>query len=770
MAFELLKYEAGRPQQGAAPTSRGAKIAGILSKLTDSIQAEGRHQELVEIREAKKAAMNDITQDTIDPFKELNDLAYSTTVVRTNTFAAKAVIKNAISAGEFDDVKPKDFTDLLAKEHQNWYKTNANHEFSEARAEVYSKITLANQQELVAMQASRSKAYTKARTGEEFLKQSLAIPTSVPPEQFADNYKALINDSLGTMTKAEQDTFVMSAAIASAEQGDRRLLDFAIKENGAAAIVPEKVALAEQRFDKAVAAEQKQYWALETIARDKLATDGEYDRSKILEDISNPIVLDAIGLPQMRTWFSKSETSRVNKLTINDFVKDIENGVPMQDATEKQVSDSLAIRKDQLLMSDPKNPEGAMQKYVQEHAAQGVVDQRQKAVFNSYIGRPILNGEAVDTTEYKQQFTLMAVYEDYMKPDQFISQVGSDAYDNYILMKDALDTAGHDNFKEAGDSVAATTKAMIARGDTKGFALRDQAVSEGIAEILAGNAEFSDPEISSILNSWGLGKGKTADSMFTGMIGARLRRAAEIMIRKGMSPEAAMERAILKESANFKVFGNELHYTPHGQDIATKFGYPANLPIAEMDKTLDWYVRIMGKEHDLKKGLPPGRNLTSSDVHLQTTGNSLTFTDKEGNEYPPVPIKTLGEIYQGFEELERRNKPVVNQPFGVRWDLIKNDNFRGKIVKHYGEESQSVFLVNREGEEITLEKYDMADNDQRTKWNKEWYNEHMQFTVDMFKFIGWTVDWWADLPTRSGKMQTREWREEQSKAFRARQK
>jgi GH24 family phage-related lysozyme (muramidase) len=694
MAFDLLKaefYDAGR----GAPNLTVNKLASKINDLAKLGDQYTKMQIEINDQEGKKAALADKAQGIIDPMKEENDMAYAAVMTRTKVEDKFLEYHNALKdpANPLNREDPKDFKQRLQDEAREFYKANAETPFANVKADVFGKYTLVNQTKLIAQQAANFKANRKQDLSQLAVK-SLANQGPMNPEAYDLNtYEVLEKVMPKTMfTPEEREAHIMTAAMQNAAAGDPRLMQFAIKAFDADIMYPKQTALCQKGLDEFKAVQMRDYWNTQYKDREEMANAGAYTSEMWDADMDNADMVKNMTRSKLASWRAKSVSNEIKLRNSDARMKAIRLGLPADGTDEEFGKDFEQVLSD-LTEQAGGDVSAAWGPASEMLAKSGRIVPNLKKTFNTLLGRDVWSPEEMESEAFDKIFTLASQLDSVMSNDQMQKQLGDRAYTNFKLVEDLMAGNGGDYKKAAAALVAITQKRKEANLTTR-LSGEEAAALDDIAEdMLSGSFDGSDPE----LNKWFGLASKGGNAMYTGGMKARLKRHAELLVLRGMSPMKAMEVAGAKEAKNHKWFGNEMQYTG-GADVSAVYGFRPGTTPKEMDEALEYYA-------EMKLGADP------ENLHIQRNGNYMYITTEDGETLPPVPFDTMANIWQNKKDIEEHhNRAMTFEQESMRQDSI-NDRFYQGLIESYGENNTTMEIIPG----VKMKDWLLADNERRTE-------------------------------------------------------
>lgn len=716
MAFELLKYESGVPRAATGP-SRGEQISGVLSQLSKLVKQDDRMQQVVSDREAKKAAMSDVVRDAVDPFREVNDLAYAGVTVREGVHgqARHMMSELANPASDMSRMTPKELQEFLQTETDNFYQENSRSPHADMLAEVFSRETLKLQPNIVAAHAKQYKETRRQGLATQASSGIASMPLSIPADKYDVNMKAFRAEyAPGTIfTDAQWGDILMSGAMAAADKGDPRPLEHAIKYNNADVLHPGTVNTARSLLIKAekratAAAHAEEYIDLKTMSEEGTFTE-ELWQSLIRRIPTDPHIA-AIGRSGIDALYWGGRTNgrkaRIGEAGSKAFDLGQDTNILDNSAFSKMVEGKFenALGEDAAESAKRDTPYFENQiDVINKLAASGRVAKGLKDSFSVYFGRPMYNTAYMQTPAFDKNFTLMRALEERMTGTQFKKQVGTEARVNYNLMKEAMLYTDGD-YDKAAEIVVEQNNSMKALGaDWKMPAVPEEAMEEATSMLFSGTHEYSDESIKGHFFK----KGGVPDAMYTGMVSSRLRTAIKPYLRRGVAMDRAMEFAMKDVAPDFKVFGNELQDTK-GADLGELFGFGPGDKTKEMQTQLEILATAL--------------NTDAKDLHIRVAGSQMYVSDAEGTQYKPVPLTYLGEFHMSMQAAIDEQNTIDNAHDEAIRQGHLNDNFITRISNQYGNYPEREFLPG-----VTQQMFDVADAQRQSQWRRQFYQE--QFVI-----------------------------------------
>jgi hypothetical protein len=493
-------------------------------------------------------------------------------------------------------------------------------------------------------------------------------------------------------TPEEREAHIMTAAMQNAAAGDPRLMQFAIKAFDADIMYPKQTALCQKGLDEFKAVQMRDYWNTQYKDREEMANAGAYTSEMWDADMDNADMVKNMTRSKLASWRAKSVSNEIKLRNSDARMKAIRLGLPADGTDEEFGKDFEQVLSD-LTEQAGGDVSAAWGPASEMLAKSGRIVPNLKKTFNTLLGRDVWSPEEMESEAFDKIFTLASRLDSVMSNDQMQKQLGDRAYTNFKLVEDLMAGNGGDYKKAAAALVAITQKRKEANLTTR-LSGEEAAALDDIAEdMLSGSFDGSDPE----LNKWFGLASKGGNAMYTGGMKARLKRHAELLVLRGMSPMKAMEVAGAKEAKNHKWFGNEMQYTG-GADVSAVYGFRPGTTPKEMDEALEYYA-------EMKLGADP------EDLHIQRNGNYMYITTEDGETLPPVPFDTMANIWQNKKDIEEHhNRAMTIEQESMRQDSI-NDRFYQGLIESYGENNTTMEIIPG----VKMKDWLLADNERRTE-------------------------------------------------------
>jgi lysozyme len=715
-------------------TNVGAEqVSSAIDKLVSTHLKEMKRKQVKEDQESIRAAQADLVRNTIDPERVQNDMFYSASITRNFMQTAYEKIQNDLQdpASELSTMDPDDFQKYINEQTDTFDKNNTG-KYAHVNAAVYNKFMAANQPKLVAMHAAQYKQQIKNGQFNHALMALSKTPQTMSPEAFnlstAELIESIIPKTMFTST--ERRNIIMAAAVNSSRNGDRRMLDYAIENYGVDATQAEQVAVAENLIRKWDKNQTADYWNTQYKAYEEKARSGQFTKEDWDDLIINQEAIDRLGgRSQIDSWLRDGDKSRQNSAMLYDFYNKFNSSTPIIGATPKQYDAVIEqVMAEGAINGD--DPMETMTKVVMKMADQNMVSNSIKATMNSALGRQVWTPAVAQNEQFQQSFTIATIMNKHMSNEQLKRQMGDDAYDTFKFLDNELKFNGGD-FSAAIASYAAATQKRKEHGLEAHLTSQElKAMQTATDDVFAGNFDTSDP---SVTKFFGL-ISKAGDSLFTGGVRADMQAAAERLILKGWSPEAAIEQAGRKVAANYSEFGGELHFTG-GAGSGPVFGFPSGTDAKTMDRGWEFYAEQLGKD--------PG------DLAPTLSGGMVTIVDKTtGEELPPVPATVIGELWEHKQLQDLKEQKAEDEHEDLQNRQETADMFQQILYNKYGILTPGANFATVNGKPVTIEDYERADLDGKIEMYDAWHREFSVGTQRFAKMLVTACDFWMDKGTK----------------------
>ncbi len=724
MAESILKYEAGRAV-ASGRNDQSADYANARKALAQMAEAAGEashENDMVAIRESQKAAETDILQNTIDPDRVANDEAYAGVTLRNKLYTSGREFQAKVEDpnSEFSKMDPDKFREVLQKETNAFYEANSKSKFPESQADIFSAFTLPQQRKLVATHAKLYKEQMKAAHG----KEALEALTTLPPgegEAFTANTEILINDMLPDhrFTSEERLKAVMGAARASAKNGDRRLLDYAVANMQADILLPVQVATSEQGFLEHTREKEDAKYKQMFLENEKQALAGGYTKEQWEADMVDPEKVRRWSRSTMTRWYKGGLKEHKAALSYKEYNAKFQAGLPMTGVEEKQqqqiYGDNMRAAMEQASKSkDPNAKLQAIKSVASLVASQGVPYKEIKENMDSLMARPVWTLEAWNSGDFQDSLVIFNAFKEVMKPEQLKQQFGSEAMMTAFLANDAM-KAAHGDVEHAGAIFVTTQQELLKRPELAWkHSSPPKEMAEDLQDVMSGSLDGSDPG----MRSWGRQvRGDTA--IMQTQLEYAYNNAYGAARARGLSAQSAREVAKLEVAAGTKVFGNELVWTG-GASMNSILGLHPNASEDDRDKA--WEL-ICG---DL--------DLNPDEVSFKMVGPYAAIVGPDGNPVHGkalIPIQLFGERYNQVQADLAQEEATTNSVTHANDIAKRNRKFESALNMQYGDSNDKAHFMPG----VTIGDYRYANEDERTRMRSIYESENRTVIGKVFKHI-----------------------------------
>jgi len=711
MAFEILKYEAGRASGSEDPRDRAAAKAKVLSNLIDSATALKHRGDRTQILESKKAARADIIQETIDPNRLETDAAYAATVLRNSlhgvTQDMHAQLDDPLS--EFSNMEPDKFKKYLQEQTTAFYKQNADHPHSKVLADVFSTYTFRNQDGIVAKQAKQYKDIMRQRQ----FNASIVALSDLPPgagDAFNLNTTYLINEMLPNdrYTTAERREAVLQAARAAATNNDGRLLEYAKEFYDVEALNPIKTQQVNTALKDARRNAEDVAWIEAEAEKAGQALDGIYTREQWESDRRDPDMIERFGRSQIDSWYRQSREQHKEQLNYSDAYSRFVAGVPMTN-TPAKVQQQVMMDHKRALIEQYGDTAKAMPIYAGLLAKSGLVDKELQMDLAARLESPVYTIEQVASPDFQEALTMAGWLSQSLSPRQMKEQMGETAYEVYALWDQHMTANGYDP-KLAAESWIQTKNLMdeqakvqaaggaVDFGGVRGTGVSDLQMQEAVRDIAEGRLDTSDPHG----RKWLGMASRSSDAILTQTIENMIVTETKIQRTKGFDASTALELSKNKVAGMFRYVGGEQIFTG-GATLNSLFAMPDGVPEKEAYRAYDEFLESFGLDADK--------------IRFQKSGMLGTFVNVDGSpieidgeKMPPFPLYTIGQAYALRREEEAAERSAKEAQEKI--DDIASANRRFENVARAKSQGNLAMPLTKDG--VTLGEYMDMDEEQRT--------------------------------------------------------
>lgn len=732
MAYELLSLNV--PQISKAQPrgdAGGKKIAAALQSIGATIEKGRRRGILEKDIAAGREAQADLVAGEIDPMRVENEMAYAATITRNGVMNEVNQMMTDLDdpASSVSRMEPEDFRKHIRDKQKNFIEQNTGSKHADVNAAIFNKVLSANYVKVIGKHAINHKAKLKTGMSEQAVVALVTTPKVLGDKAYKQSTEELIKTALPNhvFTTAEQRHYLMTAAMQTATQGDRRLLDYVSENYDAKQLMPAEHAVAEKNLRRYKEQQEKGFWNSEYARYERMAREGTFTEAHWNSLIEDQAALDNLGgRSQIDSWLTGSGKARQYATTLETYARQFKAQYPMVGATPKQINEVVDLVMSEAISAGTPQVD-AIQEMGKLLAAQNVISTDIKDSLNAALGRQVWTQAVATNEQFQAAFTMAAAFDEFMSNDQMVAQMGEAAYDTYAYMRDAMRYNGN-NFEDAAASMAqATQHRKDHKLENRLSPEEHRQVTATLDDIKDGDLETSDPG----LKAW-LGMVNTAENaLITGGIEADVRRQAELLILKGWNPQAAIEQGAKKVAARWKQFGGEMHFTG-GAQVGEVFGFRPGRTQTELNDAWKFAADQFGKDSD---NIVPILN-----------GGVLTIVDKEtGAELPPMPAETIGAMWEAkvLQEEEDRLKEEAADAIDAQQDTA--DMFNQMLYNWYGvTNGEAVFTTMPDGTSIRVADFERADLDTKTAYYEQWKRDYNQGTRRFAKALVTAGDWWAN--------------------------
>ena len=729
MAESILKYEAGMPAKRNTGSNNKARLGAAIQMLGESVGQAVYQNDLINIRESQKAAEADMIRNAIDPERQKNDAAYSGAVLRNELFQKNAQMLQELDnpASDMYKMDPDKFQEFLAKQAEEFYEQNGKSPHAETNAEVFSNFSVSAHAGLVAKHALTYKDNRKASQGKAAIEALTALPQG-SGEEWETNTAYLLEEMLppNQFTTAERLKAVMSAARASAGEGDRRLLDFANKHLGGDVFMPHEAANAEQaHIEWTRAAEDKKYSEL-YVQYESMARMGGITKEKWDELQNDPEAVRRYGRSTIDSWWKASHKEHIKALSYDEAEKNFLSGNSMG-GTSSQVQQEVYgnVLRDTLQKARQAGTDEAklqaMGGFVQLLSKQSEPYKELRTNMDAHLGRPVFTKEGWESAKFQDSLLIFRAMKDNLSPDQLIDQVGQEAYLNGMIAEEAIVQSNGD-MEKAGAIYLMTKDAMDKQPELKtGFSPDPRTMAENMEAILTGDVEGSDPNMS----GWFGRQVRGTDAFMTSQLEYEYRKAYGLGRSRSLSDAGAHEYARTTVASRTKVFGNELHFT-NGVRMPTILGMPKGSTDTDLDKAFE----LICDDFDLDP----------SQVHFKISGKYGVLIGPDGlpvSGKTMFPLELIGERYGQWKADDDEQRSTTSSTVRAKDIAQRNRHFEHTIDHRFGgpmrgEAPDSTPLL---ADGTTLGDYRYADEEVRTRIRNLYAEENRNIIGKAIKHV-----------------------------------
>lgn len=710
MAFEILKYASGVDTVGADGVSERERVSRGLQKLARTFADQMYTNKMNAIEDSQRQAQTDIIQNTVNPDREENDAAYASTVLRNSLNKTTQAMQMALDdpASELSNMTPDEFDAYLQKEHQKFYKVNSKSPHADTMAGTYQNFTAVVQPGLIGKHALMYKQNMKTKQSQAAV-QGLAEMPQVSQEAFGLSAATLIDRSLPSnmFTSGERLGHVMASAVAAAHQGDRRLLDYAITDMGAAELDPIKVQQAENAFSAHKKASEDAAWSQAEINRDEEARSGMYTQESWERDMADPETVKRFGKGTINRWRAEGHKQLIKNQNMSEVLAKFKSKTPIIGYDDATVQEAYGEARREIMAKVGVGDDAGKLKAVQEYAgllaAQGIIDKDMKADFDAKFNRPVWTKAAFEDPAFQVSTVIFDELSSQLTNEQLVKQLGENVVSNGFLANQYMREAGGDPEK-AAELYLQHQIALKDRPPIKGETPHPKETAEAVAEIINGEVDGHDPA----MDRWLGLSSASGDAIHTRQIEYEVNRTYAGERERGLNHEAAMAATKVKVGAQTKYFGGEVVWTG-GTDLNETLHMPPGSTAKDRDKA--W-------EQMCKKF-----KLNPSAVRYKQQGQYGMITDEQGNvveELGMFPSLMIGNIYDDYLREEQQKVEARNLE-----DEISNMQVRNRMLEN-GLNARTGFndkaQILKDG--TTLGNYKNSDEEGRALIRKTYEEEH----------------------------------------------
>jgi lysozyme len=724
MAESILKYEAGMPAKQETGSNNKARLGAAIEKLGAAVGRATYQNDIINIRESQKAAEADMIRNTIDPHRKENDAAYAGAVLRNELYKSNKQLQAELDnpASDMYKMDPEKFQEFLNEQAQEFYKMNGESPHAETNAEVFSNFSVAAHAGLVAKHAKTYKELRKTGLG----KTAIEALTDLPPgtgEDFDTNTAYLLDQLMppNQFTAEEQMKAVMAAARASAGAGDRRLLDFANKTMGTDIFMPNEAANAEQAHVEWTRAQEDKKYSELYIKYEGMARMGGITR-EVWEELHNdPEAVRRFRRGTIDSWYKASHAEHINAMAYKEYEAKFLSETSMGGASEKVRQEvygnsfRAAMAEARQTGTDEAKLE-ALGKYAYLLSRQSSPYKELKDNIDATLGRPVYTAEAWANPDLQDALLMFRALKQNLTPQQLSEQVGQEAYLNGLLAEEAMVQAAGDPEK-AGIIYVMGQNDKASRPELKtGFTPDARTMSENMAEIVSGDLENSDPNMSGFLGRQVRG----SDALQTTQLEYEYRKMYGIAKSRGLSDGAAHEAAKTGVASRTKVYGNELVMT-NGVNMATILGMPPGSTAEDLDKSWELFCGDLDLDPDK--------------VRFKLSGNYAIIIGEDGlpvSGKAMIPRALIGERYGQWAADEAEKLSTTSATVRAKDIATRNRNFEHQLNHRHGEVNDDIQILP---DGTTIGEFRMANEDERTRIRNLYAEENRGLIGRAFKHI-----------------------------------
>lgn len=663
----LGRSSLGNPIQGLQRVTadvNAGKTAATLARLAGLAQGVTAEYEKIQDQNMERKAQTDIINKTVNPELSKTSGIYHGMVVQAELATKFNTLKDEIKSGKYSDTDPEDFQKMLTDNYASETEQINKTKYPGIYEDLHSKFWLDKQPVLVA--AQRAMHYEKLKKNQEYLYTktlSESLTTDMDETQMDKVFSSVFHSAAGdTITAEKQLEVALSIASNHALKGNDTLLRLLDKKYSVSNIPDLRITFnaAEKAFAQANLAENQSYIVNSKAQYTMMADEGVFGKQHIEAIRQDPKLKDAASTEWLTSTYVHSLRQNLKKRSLDNAYLRLEAG---HDIGNLDNNDFNKIFDDKLKQinqatQDPEQRGKALAKFLQKQTKIPDTLKREAKVFS--ITEPIAKDGTVNPQLSEAYLYFRALETSKgISSGQFNNTLSDDDLKNYTVLKSYMGTMDGDfekRFKFAAGKLAdIQNMSGVLSPDTVRY-----------------KYEEVDNQVEAKLDSanpwWKLWGNKTdIDSKYKrNLYKSNIINIAKAEIRRGLSPDAALEYSIALADKNWEHSFGQLQQTG-GVSIDVQAGLSEK---GQAEQAYEWVVqndpevkaaltKVYGSEYKVKD-----LNTVLQDGVLQIGGNT--------EEALYLSLETMVQKY-------RNGYIVPSTAKSKDVESIKNDNFATRL-------------------------------------------------------------------------------------------
>lgn len=701
----LERSSLGNPVQSlqrVAVNPDAGKTAATLSRLAGLAQGVTAEYEKIQAQNMERQAQTDIINQKVNPQLSKTSGIYHGMVVQSELATKFNTLKDDLKAGKYSDTDPEDFQKMLLENYSAETEEINKTKYPGIYEDLHSKFWLDKQPVVVA--AQRAMHYEKLKKNQEFLYTktlSESLTTDMDEEQMDKTFTALFHSAAGdTMTSEKQLEVALSIASNHALKGNDTLLRLLDKKYSVSNMPDLRITFnaAEKAFAQANLAENQSYIVNTKAQYTIMADEGVFGKQHIEAIRQDQRLKGAASTEWLTDTYVHSLRQNLKKRSLDNAYLRLEAGHDIGNLDPKDFNQVFDDKFKQIneATKDPEQRGREIAKYLQRQTQMPDTLKRESKVFS--IAEPVgKDGEVNPQLSEAYKYFRALETTKGIAPGQFNNTFTDDDLKNYTVLKSYMGTMDGDfekRFKFAAGKLAdIQNMSGLLSPDTVRY-----------------KYEEVDSQVDEKLNSanpwWKLWGNKTdIDSKYKrNLYKSNIINIAKAEIRRGLSPDAALEYSIALADKNWEHSFGQLQQTG-GVSIDVQAGLSEK---GQAEQAYEWVMqndpevkaaltKVYGGEYKVKD-----LNTVLQDGVLQIGGNTEealylsleTMVQKYRNGYV-IPTTAKGKDIES----------VKNDDFATRLSMMESDTTGRSRFKKLKAVTQG----------MSLESYLQMSPDEKTK-------------------------------------------------------